>query len=115
MLNGTSTITPNSILNDPTFKLLDKWIESSLVYKDYIRLGFINFHNHPTSLILEKNSFDNQNIDSNDLENKSSLFRICTLNNTYQLCRSYPALFIVSKETTDDCIKKNTKCHRQNR
>ncbi len=44
-----------------------------------------------------------------------SSFRICTLNSSYQLCKSYPALFIVSKETTDDCIRKNSKCHRQNR
>lgn len=45
----------------------------------------------------------------------SSPFRICTLNTSYQLCKSYPALFIVSKETTDECVRKNSKCHRQNR
>ena len=39
MLNATSTITPNSILNDPNFKNL---IENSLVYRNFIRLGILS-------------------------------------------------------------------------
>ncbi len=45
----------------------------------------------------------------------NTLFRMCLLNTSYQLCKSYPALFLVPKDISDECIKKTTKCHRQSR
>lgn len=111
--NGTSTITPSSILNDSNFKCLDKLIESSLVYKDYIRLGFIN--NSSTGILESFSQKKIENFEQSHNSQSSDLFRICTLNSNYQLCKSYPSLFIVSRETNDECIKKNSKYHRQNR
>lgn len=121
MLNGTSTITPNSMLNDPNLKYLDKIIETSHIYKDYIRLGLITACSHPGVSLLknldkQQTTFNKDESEEDfDVQQRNNLFRICTLNSSYQLCKSYPALFIVSKETTDECIKKNSKCHRQNR
>ena len=109
LLNGTSTITPSSLLNDPNFKYLDRVLESSQVYKDFIRLGLIGRE----SFILETLN-PSAFADSNE-KDISGHFRLCTLNSSYQLCKSYPALFLVSKETTDDCIRKNAKSHRLNR
>lgn len=115
-----NTITPNS------YKVLEKWLENSLAYKDYIRQGLITLNhsknnkiNDTTTASLIRNDAYQENEFLNLLTSSTSdslsSFRICTLNSSYQLCKSYPALFIVSKETTDDCIRKNSKCHRQNR
>ncbi len=108
-----------------SYKVLEKWLENSLAYKDYLRQGLIsiNSRNKKTINDIEESSEAKLTDQENDLfssltmSSSSSLspFRLCTLNTTYQLCKSYPALFIVSKETTDECIKKNAKCHRQNR
>lgn len=119
-ITGCNTITPNS------YKVLEKWLENSLAYKDYIRQGLITLNHSKdnkiddtTSASLIRNDADQENEFLNLLTSSTSdslsSFRICTLNSSYQLCKSYPALFIVSKETTDDCIRKNSKCHRQNR
>ena len=118
MMNGTSTITPNSILNDPHFKFIDKWMECSLMYKDFIRLGLVSSHgNHPASLALEQacTAIKSEVAEDEFDAHSANIFRLCSLNSNYQLCKSYPALFVVAKETTDDCVKKNVKCHRQNR
>ena len=37
-ITGCSTITPNS------YKVLEKWLENSLAYKDYIRQGLITLN-----------------------------------------------------------------------
>ena len=57
-------------------------------------------------------NFSNDSASSNST---ASHFRLCTLNRSYQLCKSYPALFLVAKEISDDCVRKNAKCHRQSR
>ena len=114
-MNSIGTITPNALLSNP--KVLEKWLENSLAYKDYIRLGLINLdykklNEETTNPDLENNILAYL---TSCASNSSTPFRLCTLNASYQLCKSYPALFLVSKETTDECIRKNSKCHRQNR
>ena len=99
------------VLNDPNWKNLEKLLDSSLAYKDYIRQGFISGY---STLLNSRSSANKKPIDDID-DSEDTQFRICTLNVNYQLCKSYPALLVVPKETTDECIKKNSKCHRQNR
>lgn len=98
-------------------KVLEKWLENSLAYKDYIRLGLINldYKNNMEKPTDHEDTTDILTYLTSSSSSSSSPFRLCTLNVSYQLCRSYPALFVVSKETTDECIRKNSKCHRQNR
>ena len=102
-----NTILPSSLLNDPNNKHLEKLVEYSCVYKDFARQGLLGLTNNNFSRNMKGNN--------NNLEEFNSQFRICTLNINYQLCKSYPALFLVPKDTNDECIKKNAKCHRQNR
>ena len=75
---------------------LEKYFGNSDIFKDFFRQGLLSFKNSSS-------------------EDDSSKFRICTLNVDYQLCKSYPALFLVPKHAKDECLKKNSKFHRQNR
>jgi hypothetical protein len=96
-----NNLLPNYLLNDPSLKHLEKILENSSVFKDFSRQGLLN---------------SNCNNNSSDFDDPSkSQFRLCTLNINYQFCKSYPAMFLVPKDTTDECIRKNAKCHRQNR
>lgn len=79
-------------LNNPRLKNL----EQSKFLKDFVRQGLFK-------------------INKSDCEDHSSQFRLCTLNINFQICKSYPALFLVPKETPDESIRKNLKCHRQSR
>ena len=83
-------------LNSTRLNNLEKIIENSKFLKDFVRQGLFK---------MNKNDFDDQ----------SSQFRLCTLNINYQICKSYPGLFLVPKETPDESIRKNSKCHRQSR
>ncbi|CAF0740382.1 unnamed protein product [Brachionus calyciflorus] len=66
-----------------------KMIENNLSYCDYIRQGLIN---------------------DDELE-----LRVCTLNMRYELSKSLPSLFLVPRQTSDECLRKNAKSHRLNR
>lgn len=84
-------------LNNPRSKHLEKILENSKFLKDFVRQGLLKINSN------------------NDCDDQFSQFRLCTLNLNYQLCKSYPALFLVPKDTPDESIRKNSKCHRQNR
>jgi hypothetical protein len=92
---------------------IERLVETTPAYRDYVRQGLITFSKHHIG--------DQQNLPIDDSSEYSSVgeelspFRLCTLNVNYQLCRSYPCLFVVPRETSDECIRKNAKCHRQNR
>ena len=109
-LNGLSTITPTSILSEAngknTDKVLARWLQGSLAYRDFIRQGLVNMPG--TNFTFS----DDQNDSSIDAE---SPFKVSLINCNYQICKSYPALLIVARETSDEAIKKNSKCHRLNR
>ncbi|XP_041365406.1 myotubularin-related protein 13-like [Gigantopelta aegis] len=45
----------------------------------------------------------------------SEPFRISTVNKSYSVCRSYPALLVVPQTVTDESIRKFARCHRQYR
>jgi hypothetical protein len=93
--NFIDTISPNGISSKLDSNNISKLIENSLAYRDYLRQGLVSFS-------------DNSN-------NFSTYFKLSKSNLNYQLCKTYPALFLVPKEITDECIRKNAKCHRQNR
>lgn len=118
-MNGTSTITTKSLLNEPSFKYLERLVDSSVVYRDFVRLGFIDafdgsgIANIAESLVVPSTSSSAEC--QQQSKPASQLFRICTLNTAYQLCKSYPALFVVPRDLSDDCVRKNAKCHRQAR
>ncbi|GAB6021252.1 hypothetical protein CHUAL_003867 [Chamberlinius hualienensis] len=76
-------------------KTIEKMTET-LYCRDYIRMGFVFYSNGGPKL-------------------KSSNIRISTVNSSYTLCESYPALLAVPASVTDDSIKKLCKCHRRNR
>lgn len=85
---------------------IEKLVESRLAYRDYLRQGLINFnlvHVNTNEECFSLNETDEQE------------FRICALNLNYQLAKSLPSLLIVPKQTTDECVRKNSKCHRQSR
>ncbi|XP_023930025.1 myotubularin-related protein 13 isoform X2 [Lingula anatina] len=65
-------------------------------YKDYQRLGLgsLNF---------------------NSAKSKTEPFRITTVNATYSVCRSYPAMLVVPQTVSDDSIRKFARSHRQYR
>lgn len=87
-------------------------MDSSAVYRDFVRLGFIDaFDGSGIPNIAESLVADCQSKPAA----ANQRFRICTLNTAYQLCKSYPALFVVPRDTSDDCVRKNAKCHRQAR
>ncbi|RMZ97354.1 myotubularin-related 13-like, partial [Brachionus plicatilis] len=67
-----------------------KMVECSLAYCDYVRQGLVS-------------------------EQTTAELRICTMNAAYQLAKSLPCLFLVPRHTSDECVRKNAKCHRQNR
>ena len=71
------------VLNDPNWKNLEKLLDSSLAYKDYIRQGFISGY---STLLNSRTTANKKSIDDID----DSQFRICKLNVNYQLCKSYP-------------------------
>ena len=54
---------------------LEKLLDSSCVYKDFVRLGLLSLNN--TNI--------NRNILANDFEDLSAQFRLCTLNINYQI------------------------------
>jgi hypothetical protein len=110
---------------------LEKWFENSLAYKDYIRLGLVNFSQQVNGLINKQRQGQVDLTETNEpvlgtlhetydycLNSAAGAdlsYRLCTLNIEYDLCKSYPALFVVPKDTSDDCVRRNSKCHRQNR
>lgn len=105
-------------VNHVEAKQLERLVEMMPAYKDFLRLGLLSLTKNSTSDDL---SSANGGLDlASDMEtpssiNHSSLFRICTLNLNYQLCKTLPSIFVVPRESTDDCIRKNAKCHRQGR
>jgi hypothetical protein len=130
LANGNAQISLVSIVTD--LNRLEKWFENSLAYKDYVRLGLVNFGLQVNGLANTKQGHHIDLAESNEpalgtlhetydycLTNTAAAmdqsYRLCTLNIEYDLCKSYPALFIVPKETSDECVRRNTKCHRQNR
>ncbi|XP_076471850.1 myotubularin-related protein 13-like isoform X2 [Babylonia areolata] len=46
---------------------------------------------------------------------RSEPFRLSTVNATYSVCRSYPALLAVPQSISDESIRKFARCHRQSR
>lgn len=123
LLNGTSTITTKSLLNDPTFKYLERLVDASPVYRDFVRLGFIDAFDgsgipNLVESLVQRNNSESVGATANATETSdaaSHLFRLCTLNTGYALCKSYPALFVVPRDISDECVRKNAKCHRQAR
>lgn len=78
---------------------IEKLMENTLAYKDYLRQGLVNFN-------VSSDEYLSLNEDENE-------FRVCTLNISYQLSKSLPSVFLVPRHTSDECVKKNSKCHRQ--
>lgn len=109
---------------------LERMIESAPAFSDYLRLGLVSFKSGSLQLHLptpetaananataglDDASEYSSMIAGDDLGGASSPFRFCALNFNYQLCRTYPCVFVVPRDTSDECIRKNAKCHRQNR
>ena len=110
-------MTPGSAANEPGAKSAEQWLEHSLAYKDYVRQGLVTIG---ASTEFGTNgvggvAFDTASSVSTASSTSAPTVRLCTANSAYQLCKSYPAFFLVSRETTDECLRKNAKCHRQNR
>jgi hypothetical protein len=106
-LNGQVVIGNNASLVN-----IEKLFESTPAYRDYVRQGLISFKSQPQQQ-QDTVAYSDECLECD--ENATPPFRLCTLNINYQLCKSYPALFVVPRDTNDECIKKNAKCHRQNR
>jgi hypothetical protein len=97
-------------------KQLERVLDNNLAYKDFLRQGLIN----PSQLTCSQTgrACHNSTMEDASLDldaEMSSPFRICTLNVNFQLCKSLPSLLIVPRDTSDECIRKNVKCHRQGR
>jgi hypothetical protein len=77
---------------------IERLVETTPAYRDYVRQGLITFSKHFNG--------DQQNLPIDDSSEYSSvgeelsLFRLCTLNVNYQLCRSYPCLFVAKPPTS---------------
>lgn len=86
-----NTITPHVSTPHMDSKTLEKLSERSYC-KDYQRLnlGFLN---------------------SNNSKGKSDGLRITSINSTYSICRSYPALLVVPQCISDDNIRKFSRCY----
>ena len=93
-------------------KQLERVFDYSLAYKDFLRQGLINLSGSGGS-VCQNSTMEDASFDLDPAT--ASPFRLCTLNVNYQLCKSLPAFFIVPASTSDDCIRKNVKCHRQGR
>jgi hypothetical protein len=109
----SATMTPSALMHEASAKYLQNCFQTSLFYSDFIRQGLIDLNQ--SKIYSNYQSFDYNETKSSPTPTTNPLFRICTLNINYQLCKSYPALFIVPKDINDECIKRNAKCHRQNR
>ena len=72
---------------------LARWLQGSLAYRDYVRQGLLG----------------------DEEAAEDAPFKLSAFNCNYQVCKSYPALLVVARETSDEAMKKNSKCHRLNR
>ena len=95
--NFIENISPNGISSKFDTNNVSKLIENSLAYRDYLRQGLVSLTENESS------------------SNYSAYFKLSKSNLNYQLCKTYPALFLIPKDVTDECVRKNAKCHRQNR
>lgn len=94
---------------------LERLVEATPAYRDYVRQGLVSLVSsrgeHVDDATSEYSSVGVGGAGADEL----APFRLCALNLTYQLCRTYPCVFVVPRDTSDECIRKNAKCHRQNR
>ncbi|XP_021368098.1 myotubularin-related protein 13-like [Mizuhopecten yessoensis] len=86
---------PLNLAADPKF--LEK-LMTRPGYNDYKRLGFGDLMSGGQTL-----------------RTRTDLFRISTVNASYSVCRSYPALLVVPASVTDNSIRKFARTHRQSR
>ncbi|KAL8615600.1 hypothetical protein ACOMHN_026590 [Nucella lapillus] len=82
-----------SLSSDP--KNVERLMERSS-YQDYQRVGL-------------------GRLSSVGQRSRTEPFRLSTVNATYSVCRSYPALLAVPQSASDECIRKFARCHRQSR
>ncbi|CAG7827012.1 unnamed protein product [Allacma fusca] len=83
-------------------KSLERIMERSY-YKDYKRLGLGSLNKAGSSST------------SSSYLSKAESFRISSLNSTYAVCRSYPALVVVPNAISEDNLKKVARCYRGSR
>ena len=83
-------------------KSLERIMERSY-YKDYKRLGLGSINKTGSSS------------SSSSYFSKAESFRISTLNSTYAVCRSYPALVVVPNAVSEDNLRKVARCYRSSR
>lgn len=128
MIANNETTSGVTLSGTPAATHLERMIESAPAFSDYLRLGLVSSKSGSLQLHLPMSetaanataglddaSEYSSMIGGDDLGGVSSPFRFCVLNLNYQLCRTYPCVFVVPRDTSDECIRKNAKCHRQNR
>lgn len=91
------TQSPPMIVVQTDSKTLEKMTESSYC-RDFQRLGL-----------------SSSSSGSSNQRNKLEQFRVTTINSSYAICRSYPALLVVPQNVSDDSIRKLCRCYRHNR
>ncbi|XP_069696125.1 myotubularin-related protein 13 isoform X2 [Periplaneta americana] len=79
-------------------KTLERLSERSYV-RDWYRLGLVS---------------SNASTNSNSRQHNEP-FRITTVNSTYMMCRTYPALLVMPVGVTDDSIRRFCRCYRHGR
>ncbi|XP_046393982.1 myotubularin-related protein 13 isoform X2 [Ischnura elegans] len=96
-------------------KTLERLSERSYV-KDWRRLGLCSSTpvSTPTSLPLSSipTSASNSSSLGPGCRQRSDPFRITTINSSYIMCRTYPALLVVPSAVTDESVRRLCRCHR---
>ena len=93
-------------------------LHEMLYVKDYERLGFSNYsHLYVVSVTGTKFSkmMNSQSSGFNSSFSYNDHFRISSVNIHYNISDCYPGLIVLPSKTTDEMIKKVSRCYRHNR
>lgn len=92
-------------------------LHEMLYVKDYERMGFTNYsHLYIVSVTGSKTSkLTTQSMVHSLSANYNDQFKITAVNMHYSVCATYPGLIVMPTKTSEETIKKISRCYRQNR
>ncbi|XP_070199867.1 myotubularin-related protein 13-like isoform X2 [Littorina saxatilis] len=115
---NTSPRSSDSESDRPNSEIFD---ELSIVDEGEVMVPSLSSDPKNVERLMEKPSYQDYqrlglgNLSSAGQRSRTEPFRLSTVNATYSVCRSYPALIAVPQSVSDESIRKFARCHRQYR